>query len=81
MYLYRTSYAVASLILALVGIILYIHKATILSLVKTARSTAASFQVFLCQYVHKLTVWNVADVLAQVFYRRSHCGRLSPSCN
>ena len=29
-----------------------------------ARSTAASFQVFLCQYVYKLTVWNVVDILA-----------------
>ena len=48
---YRTSYAVALLILALVGINLYILKATFLSLVKMARSTAASFQVFLCQYV------------------------------
>ena len=59
-YLYRTSYAVTSLFLALVGITLYIHKATILSLV-----TAASFQVFFCQYVYKLTVWYVVDILAR----------------
>ena len=51
-YHYHTSYVVASLILALVGINLYIHKATFLSLVITARSTAASFQVFFCQYVY-----------------------------
>ena len=43
-----------------------------------ARSTAASFQVFLCQYVYKLTVWNVIDVLAWSSISRSHCGRLSP---
>ena len=72
-YLYRTSYTVASLILALVGINLYIHKATFLSLVKTARSTAASFQVFLCQYVKKLTVWNVIDVLHVARYILLFC--------
>ena len=80
-YLYCTSCAVASLILALVGINLYIHKATFLSLVTTACSTVASFQVFLCQYVYKLTIWNVVDVLARSSISHSHCGRLSPSCN
>ena len=66
-YLYRTSYTVASLILALVRIYLYLQKATFLLLVKTAQtacSAAASFQVFVCHYVCKLTVWNVIDVLA-----------------
>ena len=38
-------------------------------------------QVFLYQYVYKLTIWNVLDVLAQSPISRSHCGRLSPSCN
>ena len=57
-----------------------LHKATFLSLVKTACSTATSFQVFLYQYVYKL-VWSVIDVLAQSSISRSHCGRLSPSCN
>ena len=68
-------------ILTLLGINLNIDKATFLSLVKTACSTAAFFQVFLCQYVYKLTIWNVVDVLALFSIRRSHCGRISPSCN
>ena len=57
--------------LALVGINLYIHKATFLSLVKTTRSTAASVQVFLCQYVYKLTVWNICSVFYQPFSLQS----------
>ena len=80
-YFYHTPYAVASLILALVGINLYIHKASFLSLVKMACSTAASFQVFVCQYVYKLTVWNVVGILVQSSISCSHCCRLSPSCN
>ena len=75
-YLYHTSYAIASLILALVGIYLYIW----LSLAKIARCTAASFQVFLCQYVYELTVWNVVYFLARSSISCSHCGRLQ-SCN
>ena len=80
-YFYHTPYAVASFILTLVGINLYIHKASFLSLVKTACSTAASFQVFVCQYVYKLTVWNVVGVLVQSSISRSHCRCLSPSYN
>ena len=50
--------------------------------VKMGRSTAASFQVFLCQYyVYKFTIWNVIDVLAQSSISSFHCGHLSPSCN
>ena len=33
---------------------------------KNGRSTAASFQVFFCQYVYKLTIWNVIDILAHL---------------
>ena len=75
------SYTVASLILTLVGINLYIHKATFHLLVKMTRSTAASFQIFLCHYVYKLTVSSVVDVLAVSCISRSRCGRLSSSCN
>ena len=84
-YFHRVSTAhsvhVASLIFALIGINLYIHKATFLLLVKTVCSTAASFNIFLCQHNCKLTVWNVVDVLARSSISRSHCSPLSPSCN
>ena len=45
-YLYHISYTVASLILALIGINLYIHKATFLSLVKTAALLLRLFKYF-----------------------------------
>ena len=48
------------------------HKATFFSLVKTARSTIAAFQIILCQYLYNL------DVLLDLL---SHCSCLSPSCN
>ena len=80
-YLYRTSYAIASLILAHVGIYLYIHKATFSFAGNNGPLYCCVFSSIYLSLCLKLTVWNVVDVLAQSSISHSHCGQLSPSCN
>ena len=78
-YVYRISYAVASLILELIEINLFAR--FFFCWQKQPALLSPLFQVFLCQYVYKLTICKVIDVLARSSISHSHCSRLSPSCN
>ena len=70
---------VASLILALVGTNLYIRQPFFSN--KNGPLYCRLFSSILIQYVYKLTIWNVVDVLARSSISHSHCAHLSSSCN
>ena len=82
-YLYcvpRTSYAVASLILALVGINSTYTRPAFIRWSKGPLYCCIFSSISLSVCV-KLNICNVVDVLARSSISRSLCGPLSPSCN
>ena len=60
---------------------LYIHKATFLSLVKTAALLLRLFNYFSVSMFISLPFLTSLTFFARSSISRSNCGRLSPSCN